>query len=109
MFNKNVDETYKSKNIRIYKEYDRLVFTGTFDKEDDVKLILSGVFTNKTYNVRISKTPYTSLCVAVFDNNQSDEKITVNKYVNDICMKGKYYIFVKINGNVYDPNLYIQY
>ena len=109
IFHKNIDDTYKSKNIKIYKESDRLVFTGTFDKTDDVKLILSGVFVNKTYDVRISKTPYTALCVAVFDNNNQDEKITVNKYINDIGMQGKYYIYVKINDKVYDPNLYIQY
>ena len=108
-FNKNIDDIYKSKNINITKEFDRLVFTGTFDKNDDVKLILSGVFTNKTYNVRISKTPYTALCVAVFEDNNNSNKITVNKYINDINMSGKYYIYVKINGTVYDPNLYVQY
>ena len=109
LFNKDIDETYKSKNIKITKEVDRLVFTGTFNKDDKVDLILSGVFSNKTYHVRVSKTPYTALCVAVFDDNANKEKITVNKYVNDIGMKGKYYIFVKINGTVYDPNLYVQY
>ena len=109
LFNKNIDETYKSKNIKITKEVDRLVFTGTFNKEDKVELILSGVFSNKSYNVKVSKTPYTALCVAVFDDNTKNEKITVNKYINDIGMKGKYYIFVKINGTVYDPNLYVQY
>ncbi len=109
IFNKNIDDTYKSKNISIKKESDRLVFTGTFDKDDDVKLILAGVFSNKTYNVRISKKPYTAMCVDVFNEDQKSEKITVNKYINDIGMKGKYYIFVKINGTVYDPNLYVQY
>ena len=109
LFNKNIDDTYKSKNIKITKEVDRLVFTGTFNKDDKVDLILSGVFSNKTYHVRVSKTPYTALCVAVFDDNANKEQITVNKYINDIGMKGKYYIFVKINGTVYDPNLYVQY
>ena len=109
IIHKNIDDIYESKNIKIYKESDRLVFTGTFDKEDDVKLILAGVFTNKTYNVRISKTPYTALCVSVFDEDTKGEKITVSKYINDIGMQGKYYIFVKINNKVYDPNLYIQY
>lgn len=108
-FNKEIDDTYNSKNIEIIKEPDRLVFTGTFNKDDDVKLILSGVFSTKTYNVRISKTPYTAMCVAIFDENTNKEKIKVSKYINDIGMKGKYYIFVKINGTVYDPNLYVQY
>lgn len=109
IFNKGIDDTYRSKNIKITKEFDRLVFTGTFNKNDDVKLILAGVFTNRTYNVRVSKTPYTALCVAVFDDNSESEKITVNKYVNDVNMTGKYYVYVKINGTVYDPNLYVQY
>ena len=109
IFNKKIDEIYESKNIKITKEVDRLVFTGTFDKNDKVSLILSGVFSNKTYDVRISKTPYTALCVAVFTEEEQNEKITVNKYINDIGMKGKYYIFVKINDTVYDPNLYVQY
>ena len=108
LFNKGIDETYKSKNIKITKEADRLVFTGTFQKDDKVSLILNGVFSNKTYNVRISNRPYTAMCVDIF-NESNKEGITVNKYINDVGMKGKYYIYVKINDTIYDPDLFVLY
>lgn len=108
LFNKGIDENYKSKNIKITKEADRLVFTGTFQKDDKVSLILNGVFSNKTYNVRISNRPYTAMCVDIF-NESNKEGITVNKYINDVGMKGKYYIYVKINDTIYDPDLFVLY
>lgn len=107
-FNKDIDETYLSKKIEIYKEIDRIVFKGTFDKDDEVAIILNGVFSRKTYNVRISTKPYTAMCVDIFNENNKNG-ITVNKYINDIGLKGKYYIFVKINDTIYDPNIYVQY
>ena len=108
LFNKDIDEKYLEKEIKIYKEFDRLVFKGKFDKGDEVSIILNGVFNNKTYNVRISNKPYTAMCVDVFNEN-NQKGIVVNKYINDIGMQGKYYIYVKINDTIYDPNLYIQY
>lgn len=107
-FNKKIDKTYESKNISITKEMDRLVFKGTFDKQDKVSIILNGVFSKKTYDVRISTKPYTAMCVDIFNENNK-KGITVNKYINDVNMKGKYYIYVKINDTVYDPNLYVEY
>ena len=51
--------------------------------------------------------------LTIFYNSDVDKNnkncITVIKYINDIGMKGKYYIYVKINDTIYDPNLYIQY
>lgn len=108
LFSKDIDETYLNKNISISKEMDRLVFKGTFDKDDKVAIILNGVFSKKTYNVRVSTKPYTAMCVDIFNENNKNG-ITVNKYINDIGMQGKYYIYVKINDTIYDPNLYIQY
>ncbi len=107
-FNKGIDETYLSKNIKINKEIDRLAVSGTFAKEDKVAIILDGVFNNKTYNVRISTRPYTAMCVDIF-NEESKDGINVTKYINDIGMKGKYYIYIKINDTIYDPDLFIQY
>ena len=108
LFNKDIDEKYLEKEIKIYKEFDRLVFKGKFDKGDEVSIILNGVFNNKTYNVRISNKPYTAMCVDVFNEN-NQKGIVVNKYINDIGMQGKYYIYIKINDTIYDSNLYVQY
>ena len=108
LFSKDIDETYLNKNISISKEIDRLVFKGTFDKDDKVAIILNCVFSKKTYNVRVSTKPYTAMCVDIFNENNKNG-ITVNKYINDIGKQGKYYIYVKINDTIYDSNLYIQY
>ncbi len=104
-----IDKTYKSKNITINKEPDRLVVSGTFQKTDKVQIILDNVFTKKTYDVRVSKKPYTSMCIDVFNEKEKTDGIKVTKYINDVNLKGKFYIYIKINGKVYDTDLYVNY
>ena len=48
------------------------------------------------------------MCVDIF-NESNKEGITINKYINDVGMKGKYYIYVKINDTIYDPDLFVLY
>lgn len=86
-----------------------MVVKGTFKKEDKVQIILDSLFDKKTYNMIISKKPYTAMCIDVFNEEEQKNGITVTKYINDIGIKGKYYIYLKINGTVYDINQYIEY
>lgn len=95
-------------DIQITKEIDRLVVTGTFDKSDNVDIILDNVFSKNTYHMIISKKPYTSMCVDLY-NEESTEGIKVTKYITDKGLSGKKYIYLKINGKVYDLNEYIIY
>lgn len=109
LFNKDIDSTYEKHNISITKEIDRLVVSGTFQKEDKVEIILDSLFHKKVYTMRISKKPYTAMCVDIFNEEENELGIKVTKYINDIGLKGKYYIYIKINGTIYDINQYIEY
>lgn len=109
LFNKNSSEIEKEKNIKIYREYDRLVVSGNFKKEDKVQIILDNLFTKKTYNMVISKKPYTAMCIDVFNEEENEKGISVTKYINEKGISGKYYIYMKINGTVYDFDQYIDF
>lgn len=109
IWNKEDKKIYDKYNLQITKEIDRLVVKGTFKKEDKVQIILDSLFDKKTYNMIISKKPYTAMCIDVFNEEEQKNGITVTKYINDIGIKGKYYIYLKINGTVYDINQYIEY
>lgn len=102
LFNKNDEEIVKEKNISIVKEYDRLAVKGTFSKDDEVEIILDNMFEKKTYEVIVSRRPYTAMCLDIFN-----EDLTITKYINSTNIHGKYYIYLKINGTVYDTNEYV--
>lgn len=101
LFWKNDKNIFDKYNLSLYKEANRLVVTGTFKKKDDVKLILDNVLDKKTYDVRISETPY-------FDSNKKGKKkINVSTYVNEEGLTGKFYIYLKVNGTTYKLNKYV--
>lgn len=109
LWNKEDKKIFEKYNLNIYKEIDRLVVSGTFKKEDRVQIILDSLFKNKTYDMIISKKPYTAMCVDIFNEEENKNGIHVTKYINDVGLKGKYYIYIKINGTVYDINQYVEY
>ena len=108
-FNKKAKDIIKEKNIKLTKEYDRLIVSGTFKKEDNVQIILDNLFTRKTYNMVISKKPYTAMCIDVFNEEEVKNGINVTKYINDDNMSGRYYIYMKINGTIYDFDKYVDF
>lgn len=101
---KNLFETY---DLDITKEVDRLVIKGTYKKDDKVQIILDNMFDKLVYDVRISKKPYTALCVDLFTEEEKENGISVTKYINDEGISGRYHIYIKINGTVYDINQYV--
>lgn len=100
-FWKNDEKVFEKYNLSLYKEANRLVVTGTFNKKDDVKLILDNVLDKKTYDVRISETPYFN------STGKSKKKINVSTYVNEDGLTGKFYIYLKVNGVTYKLNKYV--
>lgn len=109
LFNKNSKNIEEEKEIKITKEFDRLVISGTFKKDDNVQIILDNLFTKKTYNMIISKKPYTAMCVDIFNEEETKKGINVTKYINKDGLSGKYYIYMKINGKVYDFDKYVTF
>ncbi len=109
IFSKQIDDHYNRYNISVKKEPDRLVVTGTFQKDDKVQVILDNTFDKRAYDVRISKRPYTAMCIDIFNEEEDANGITVTKYINDFGITGKYYLYIKINNTIYDLNQYILY
>ena len=105
---KKIDDEYKKHNIKITKEKDRLVVTGTFKKGIPVNIILYKDMMKNIYSMRVSKTPYTALCVDL-GNEDDDENITATKYINKEGLIGKYTIFIEIAGTLYNTNEYVRF
>ena len=104
-----IDEEYEGHNITITKEVDRLVFKGTFKRMTDVNIILYKNMTMKTYNVPVSKKPYTALCVDVFTEEENENGIGVTKYINEDGLNGKYSIYVSIDGIIYNTGEFVEF
>ena len=103
------DSEYKKHNISFTKEVDRLAFSGKFKKDEDVKVILYNNFVSNYYNIRISKKPYTALCLDVFTEEETENGISITRYVNGDGLKGSYSIYLEIDGKVYNTGEYVKF
>lgn len=99
---KPIDETYKKHKIQIEKEIDRLVVKGQFKRENEVKVILYQKMNQKVYDIKVSKKPYTALCVDVFTEEENENGIEVTKYINKDGLKGNYSIYIQLDGTLYN-------
>lgn len=106
---KDIDNNYNKHNISFDKEVNRLVFSGTFLKDDKVKIILDKFLGKKEYDVIIRKRPYTAMCVDIFTKEEEKDGIKVTKYINNTGLKGKYLIYVSVNGTIYKTNKYVEF
>lgn len=106
---KDIDNNYNKHNITFDKEVNRLVFSGTFLKDDMVKIILDKFLGKKEYDVIIRKRPYTAMCVDIFTKEEEKDGIKVTKYINNTGLKGKYLIYVSVNGTIYKTNKYVEF
>ena len=108
MNGKDIDDEYKSHNISITQEKDRLVVSGTFKKGSRVNVILYKDMMENIYLMRVSNTPYTALCVDLGEES-NDEDITATKYINKDGLIGKYTVYIEINGILYNTNEYVRF
>lgn len=108
--NNKIKEIKEKYGIDITRETDRMVVKGTFNKLNKVNIIFYKDNKQYIYNVIISKKPYTALCVDVFNTENSKEtedSIAVTKYINNEGLKGKYLVYIEIDGIIYDTMQYI--
>ena len=104
-----IDEEYKSHDIAITKEFDRLVVKGRFKRGTNVNVILYKNMISNYYNIKVSKKPYTALCVDVFTEEENEKGINITKYINKDDLKGKYSIYLEIDGTIYNTEKYVEY
>ena len=102
-------EIKEEHEIEFTKEEDRLVFTGRFKRGVDVNIVLYQDLFTKVYNVSISKKPYTALCVDIFSEEETENGITVTKYINAEGLSGKYSIYLEVDGKLYNSGEYVMF
>ena len=104
-----LDDNYNSRNITVTKEKNRLVVSGQFLRNTSFNIILYQGMQANYYNVKISKRPYTALCVDIFTEEENENGIVVTKYINAEGLNGEYSIFLEIDGVIYDPDLFVEF
>ena len=109
LFTKQIDDTYNSHEITITKEIDRLVVSGRFKRENKVNVILYQNVSYLYYNVRVSKKPYTALCVDIFTEEENENGIVVTQYINEKGLKGRYQVLIEIDGTIYNTERYVEF
>ncbi len=109
MFTNEISNEYLERNLQLTKEIDRLVVSGDFKVEDEVEVILKQGFDVNRYEVRISDTPYTAMCVLIFSDDDKNEVLEIDKYINQTGLDGVYEIFIKLNGVTYQTNQSIEF
>ena len=104
-----IDKEYKSHEINITKERDRLVVKGQFKKGTNVNIILYKNLKTKVYNFPVSKKPYTALCVDILTDEENEKGISVTKYINNDGLNGKHSIYIEIDGKLYNTEEYVEF
>lgn len=106
---KNIKSIAKKYNIKLSKEEDRLVFSGRFKRTNNVNVILYKNLKSNYYKVKVSKHPYTALCVDIFTEEENKNGINITKYINKEGLKGKYSIYIEIDGVIYQTKEYVKF
>lgn len=106
---KNIKSIAKKYNIKLTKEEDRLVFSGRFKRKNNVNIILYKNLKSNYYKVKVSKHPYTALCVDIFTEEENKNGINITKYINNEGLKGKYSIYIEIDGVIYQTKEYVKF
>ncbi len=106
---KKIDDTYRSHNISIVQEKDRLTVKGQFKRENKVNVILYKNLKEKIYTIKVSKKPYTALCDDIFTEEENENGIVVTKYINAEGLSGRYSIYIEIDGTVYNTERYVEF
>ncbi len=104
-----IDDNYRKHQISFEKEIDRLVVKGQFKRENDVQIILYQNLQSKIYQVRVSKKPYTALCVDIFTEEENENGIEITRYINEEGLNGKYSIYLKLDDILYDTGEFVTF
>ena len=103
--NKDINEF--DRDFSVTKEIDRLVVNGRFKRGEDVNVLLYNGLKYEVYHIQVSKKPYTALCLDIFTEDETENGIVINKYINDEGLSGRYSIYLEVDGTIYDTNQYV--
>ena len=103
--NKDISEF--DRDFSVTKEIDRLVVSGRFKRGEDVNVLLYNGMKYEVYHIQVSKKPYTALCLDIFTEDETENGIVINKYINDEGLSGRYSIYFEVDGTIYDTNQYV--
>lgn len=102
---KSINREYDSHDIKLVRERDRLSMSGTFDKEDIVRLSLVGSDKQLTYSIPVdNETESKAMCIDIFnyDHKKSGNTKKVEGYVNARNLSGEFRIYISIQDKIYD-------
>ena len=97
------------RDFAVTQEIDRLVVSGRFKKGEDVNIILYQNGKSNIYHVSVSKKPYTALCLDIFTEDETENGIVIDKYINAEGLSGKYSVYLEVNDVIYDTNEYVKF
>ena len=103
--NKDISEF--DRDFSVTKEIDRLIISGRFKRGEDVNVLLYNGMKYEVYHIQVSKKPYTALCLDIFTEDETENGIVINKYINDEGLSGRYSIYLEVDGTIYDTNQYV--
>ena len=103
--NKDISEF--DRDFSVTKEIDRLVVSGRFKRGEDVNVLLYNGMKYEVYHIQVSKKPYTALCLDIFTEDETENGIVINKYINNEGLSGRYSIYLEVDGTIYDTNKYV--
>ena len=103
--NKDISEF--DRDFSVTKEIDRLVVSGRFKRGEDVNVLLYNGMKYEVYHIQVSKKPYTALCLDIFTEDETENGIVINKYINNEGLSGRYSIYLEVDGTIYDTNQYV--
>ena len=108
---KTIDDSYKSHNIELVKEADRLSISGNFVKNSNLRVILTKGFEKRFYRFKVSNEMHAALCVSVFApaNESSGENINITRYINAEGLSGTYNIYLEIGEEIYDTGKSVKF
>ena len=97
------------RDFAVTQEIDRLEVSGRFKKGEDVNIILYQNGKSNIYHVSVSKKPYTALCLDIFTEDETENGIVIDKYINAEGLSGKYSVYLEVNDVIYDTNEYVKF
>ena len=81
--------------------------SGRFKRGEDVNVLLYQGMKSIVYHIQVSKKPYTALCLDIFTEDETENGIVIDKYINDEGLSGRYSIYLEVDGVIYDTNKYV--